>query len=197
MWIENDREILVLKNSLNPKAFSLIELLVVIAILGILAAIAVPSYKAHIAKTKVANTMTILDDYARKVLAYYDSKGTIPTATQVVPTAVNGFLVSNGAYSGSPIVQNNIASAYSINYIYFTRSSSTTAPGFVFTVQMSNNSTGITELETKEFAYGASLLNGVFKYYCGQWDSGASNSMTTTYLPISCQTVNVKNFIPL
>jgi type IV pilus assembly protein PilA len=45
---------------MNKKGFSLVELMVVIAIIGILSAIAVPSYKTYIVKANVASAMPIV-----------------------------------------------------------------------------------------------------------------------------------------
>ena len=46
---------------INSKAFSLIELLIVITIIGLLTAIAIPSYKTYITKAKMVEIFTLAD----------------------------------------------------------------------------------------------------------------------------------------
>ena len=50
--------------SINNKGFTLIELMIVVAIIGILAAIAYPSYESYIVKSKRADMMTELQNVA-------------------------------------------------------------------------------------------------------------------------------------
>ncbi len=50
--------------SINNKGFTLIELMIVIAIIGVLAAIAYPSYERYIVKSKRADMMTELQNVA-------------------------------------------------------------------------------------------------------------------------------------
>ncbi len=50
--------------SINNKGFTLIELMIVIAIIGVLAAIAYPSYERYIVKSKRADMMTELQNIA-------------------------------------------------------------------------------------------------------------------------------------
>ena len=50
--------------SINNKGFTLIELMIVVAIIGILAAIAYPSYESFIVKSKRADMMTELQNVA-------------------------------------------------------------------------------------------------------------------------------------
>ena len=50
--------------SINNKGFTLIELMIVVAIIGVLAAIAYPSYESYIVKSKRADMMTELQNVA-------------------------------------------------------------------------------------------------------------------------------------
>ena len=62
----------------NKKGFSLIELLVVVLIIGILSSIAVPNYKVHTIKTKVASNMPLMRALQNDMLNFYDRTGNLP-----------------------------------------------------------------------------------------------------------------------
>lgn len=53
------------------KGFSLIELMIAVAIVGVLAAIGVPSYKAHVVNAKVPDAFLGLSDLASKAQQFY------------------------------------------------------------------------------------------------------------------------------
>lgn len=52
---------------MNSKGFTLIELMIVVAIIGILAAIAIPSYQRHIAKTQASESFVLIKDIGSQV----------------------------------------------------------------------------------------------------------------------------------
>lgn len=65
------------------KAFSLIELMVVIAIVGILSAVAVPSYKNYIERVELSNLMNSLNVVRDKMKQYYSLNGSWPTPDEI------------------------------------------------------------------------------------------------------------------
>ena len=58
------------------KGMTLIELMIVVAVVGILAAVAYPSYQEHIRKARRADAQTALMELAQFMERYYTSNGT-------------------------------------------------------------------------------------------------------------------------
>jgi prepilin-type N-terminal cleavage/methylation domain-containing protein len=62
----------------GQKGFTLIELLIVIAIIGILAAIAIPMYRAQQVKAKLTEVTTAMSSVASAVANYYQDEVKYP-----------------------------------------------------------------------------------------------------------------------
>lgn len=67
----------------RERGFTLIELMVVVGILGVLAAIAVPTYQTYVARAALTQTVTQLDTFAMDAEIYYQTEGELPTYSDV------------------------------------------------------------------------------------------------------------------
>ena len=91
----------------GQKGFTLIELLIVIAIIGILAAIAIPMYRAQTLRAKLSEVTNAMSACATAVATYYQENNVWPTAAGTaaaigtnlgvyLPTGRASFLTTGG-----------------------------------------------------------------------------------------------------
>lgn len=65
----------------STRGFTLIELMITVAIVGILAAIAYPSYQNYVLRSHRSEGMALLSEAAARMERYYAQNGTYSTAT--------------------------------------------------------------------------------------------------------------------
>lgn len=64
----------------QQKGFTLIELMIVVAIIGILAAVAIPSYQDYTARAQVSEALALTSQYKVTLTEFYTDKGDLSTA---------------------------------------------------------------------------------------------------------------------
>lgn len=155
------------------QAFSLIELMVVITIVGILAAIAVPSYKSYIKQTKATELLnSVFLPIKNDIAAAYVQNGAFPTS--YLGSSTSSTWVS---YPSNPNVQ----------LVYFiTGTGSAVIAIDISTTYVDLRGAGSTY---NRMHGGFKIINDALVWYCGNWTSVDAD---VKYLPSGCNTPNIK-----
>jgi type IV pilus assembly protein PilA len=86
-----------------PKGFSLIELMVALATIGVLAAVAIPSYQDYVARSQVAEAVMLLGSAKAPFTEYYANHSTWPANTASVMGNTTGRYTSSLEILGTPV----------------------------------------------------------------------------------------------
>lgn len=105
-----------MKTPVHSRGFTLLEILIVVVILGIIAAIAYPSYTSAIAKSRRGQAVACLQDHAQFAERYYTTNLTyvgLPSGTNPFGLTCTTDKGLNNYYSFS--VSNVAARAYTVS----------------------------------------------------------------------------------
>ncbi len=75
----------------DPRGFTLIEVMIVVAIIGVLAAIAVPSYNDYVRRGTLPEAFNALSDFRSKMEQYYQDNRNYGTAAACAPDTTEGW----------------------------------------------------------------------------------------------------------
>ncbi len=76
------------------QGFTLIELMIVVAIIGILAAVAIPSYQDYTARAQVTEAVNLSAGFKTGMAEYYQDKGIWPSTLTAVGSTTAGKYVA-------------------------------------------------------------------------------------------------------
>ena len=77
------------------QGFTLIELMIVVAIIGILAAVAIPSYQDYTARAQVTEAMSLTSGMKTALAEWYADQGSFPSLVASVSDSASGKYVSS------------------------------------------------------------------------------------------------------
>ena len=153
----------------NKKGFTLIEAIIVVAIIGLISAMAIPSYKSYVMKARVGSAVYTLQSYAKKIESHYVDYGSF---------------TKYGANT-TAVLLDTLTGDQLISSIYYYRDGNNLRiyPEFV------SGAIDISGITTPRIYLYAQIdtTNETLTWICG-YDAGATSRIPDNYLPSNCQT---------
>ena len=119
------------------KGFTLVEIMIVVAIIGILASIAIPSYRDYVVKSSLAEATSGLADRRSRMEQFFQDRRTY-TGADVAPPIVDPPLPIPPCVEDETGTNFNFSCDVADNAYTITATGKSTAAGFSFTVNESN-----------------------------------------------------------
>jgi type IV pilus assembly protein PilE len=131
----------------RKSGFTLIELMIVVVIIAILAAVALPSYRDHMMRSKITEATSNLASIRVNMEQYYQDNrkyGTGGTCGLALPTNTKYFDFGAGGTAGAGCVSGNASGAGDQTYIITAAGNATGGmAGFAYTIDQSNGKTTV------------------------------------------------------
>jgi type IV pilus assembly protein PilA len=116
--------------------FTLIELMIVVAIIGILAAVAIPSYQDYTARAQVTEGISLTSQYKTVLAEYYSAKGDL---SGVIISDVGG--TTAGKYVSGITFSNKTTNQIMVEAMLNSGSAAAAIRGSVFAIETTDGGT--------------------------------------------------------
>lgn len=156
----------IIHQGFTHKGFTLIELMIVVAIIGILAAVAIPSYQDYTGRSQVTEAVGLSAGFKTGFAEYYADNGRWPSfLTTVGATTAGRYVTSMTISSGAGLTQQAVIIT-------------ATFRGVSVNTNIANS------------VYGLGSSDGGRTWACGESTAGpqaATNNLDSKYLPGACK----------